>query len=51
MPTYWRSSNEGEVPMSELGKVDSDDELRRANIYDVAANETWLEDQSAQGWH
>ena len=51
MPTYWRSSNEGEVPMSELGKVDSYDELRPANIYDVAANETWLEDQSAQGWH
>ena len=37
--------------MSELGKVDSYDELRPANIYDVAANETWLEDQSAQGWH
>ena len=26
-------------------------EIRPANVYDVAANETWLEDQAAQGWH
>lgn len=25
-------------------------ELRPANIYDVAANETWLEDMARQGW-
>ena len=24
---------------------------RPANIYDTAANESWLEDQAAQGWH
>ena len=26
-------------------------EIRPANVYDLAANETWLEDQAAQGWH
>ena len=26
-------------------------EIRPANIYDTAANESWLEDQAAQGWH
>lgn len=25
-------------------------ELRPANAYDVAANETWLEDMAKQGW-
>lgn len=25
-------------------------ELRPANVFDVAANETWLEDMAAQGW-
>ena len=25
-------------------------EIRPANVYDVAANETWLEDQAAKGW-
>ena len=33
-----------------LGSPNTCREIRPANVYDVAANETWLEDMAAQGW-
>ena len=43
--------NQNEQPQSERGRMDSCKELRPANVYDVAANETWLEEMARQGWH
>ena len=36
--------------MSDLGTIEEYKELRPANLYDVAANETWLEDMAREGY-
>lgn len=36
--------------MSDLGTIEEYKELRPANLYDVAANETWLEDIAREGY-
>lgn len=45
-----KEGNQAEQPQSELGRSDAYKELRPANIYDVAATETWLEDMAQQGY-
>lgn len=36
--------------MDPLGSPNTCREIRPANVYDAAANETWLEDMAAKGW-